>query len=462
MLTDDVVNRVLDLFAFEDLRPVLAVCKQWRHLALQHPSYWADISLRGTSPGAVELFKVLLARSGTRRIRLTIIIPEPWELFSDIILPAFATHLSHVGTLELKLPASHMTASLNALRRPAPIITRLLLHAFIDSADLSLNATMPPPYPILPVDVFCNNAPSLRHLTAANVTLPPVVVPALSAVTEFMTAFFEQVDEMPLPNVFLYFPQLHTLAIGGSAILYDPAYWDRRNWDNLCCLLLNTFYECNQYILTCLPVDKLPLIHAAYCENDQPDLLIRHLDGPLSVTFADRERDNPTLFLINMTAQRNGMTRTFTELWPDWSDRPPHNLFERVDISQRIVSLTIPDTIWSRVANLHLSLPGVIELRLHLHNNEFSVPLTECSLTVPKLRTLVLRSDIDSAFARPALLVDLVQSAVSQVAYPISLALENVFVDSGRSMLRDFFDPITHQALDLWRYPAPRTFTSKG
>ncbi|KZV95661.1 hypothetical protein EXIGLDRAFT_464913 [Exidia glandulosa HHB12029] len=139
MLTDDVVNRVLDLFAFEDLPPVLAICRRWRHLALRHPSYWADITVRKTSPGAVELFQLQLARSGTRRIRLTIKILEPWDLFPAAVLPALVAHISHVGTLTLKLTAIHMSSSLDTLRLPAPLLTRMSLFAVMDPGSFSLD-----------------------------------------------------------------------------------------------------------------------------------------------------------------------------------------------------------------------------------------------------------------------------------------------------------------------------------
>ncbi|KZV89246.1 hypothetical protein EXIGLDRAFT_838654, partial [Exidia glandulosa HHB12029] len=97
----------------------------------------------------------------------------------------------------------------------------------------------------------------------------------------------------------------------------------------------------------------------------------------------------------------------------------------------------------------------VMDLRLHLHKNEFPLPLVKYPLALPRLRRLVLRSDMDAAFARPAVLAEFARHAVCAVAYPISLTLENVFIDRGESILCEFFDSISYQSLALWRYPAP-------
>ncbi|EJD46364.1 hypothetical protein AURDEDRAFT_164595 [Auricularia subglabra TFB-10046 SS5] len=204
----ELIFLVLDSLDLSQLVQASHLCRTWRALALDHPTFWRMIRLSASSASALEFFQARLDQAGSRHVYVDIHL-ENCELYGHLrsaVLPAVARSLSHMHQLALNVPHAVSPTLIEVLSRPAPVLEALSVACFHCPDE---------PLAILPSDLFSGSAPRLRTLIIRNLSLPYRRIAALSEVEEFGYA----IDRRALfpASIFTHCPRLRELRyFGGS------------------------------------------------------------------------------------------------------------------------------------------------------------------------------------------------------------------------------------------------------
>ncbi|TFY50760.1 hypothetical protein EVG20_g11345, partial [Dentipellis fragilis] len=129
---------------------VTHVCRQWRNIALEHPSLWSYIAF---TLGA-QWKEVFFRRSKMAPIVIEYDLGYRQDTMGDFAGDV-AHHLSHTRELSLTGTLAEFASILPPLRGPAPLLERLEFCNVTTDVDVM---------PSLPPDIFSGYAPRLRHI----------------------------------------------------------------------------------------------------------------------------------------------------------------------------------------------------------------------------------------------------------------------------------------------------------
>ncbi|KZV98483.1 hypothetical protein EXIGLDRAFT_763484 [Exidia glandulosa HHB12029] len=383
LLPPEIVRRFFRGWTFEELQSALAVSTEWRAVALDHPAYWQNISLTSMSPSdaAVELALLRIRLTHGRPFSLSI-----WAHYPSVSLArvfhAVAAHLWHIVNLSLVIHGRDSGVAFAALLHSAPLLESFHLSFWL-YPDLFAE-------PTLPSQLFSNDAPALRHvgLITARFDAP---IPVFRQVRNVLLGTgAEHLGYMPLQSLFANFPGAKSVRFIALSLFPREDYGSESLWKSLESVAFQLAPECLPHAIHGLPLHCVPMVRVEHAKSAEVGILCSNLDGDLDMTVSpDVFDDLEYRFVVNLRARASGWQRSFVEYWHMWFPRPWHDLFDRVDIAQRIVFLAISFEILDAACAHIRFLPSVAEVTLNFEPSWTGDLPLEQGVYVPDLQKLV-------------------------------------------------------------------------
>ncbi|KZV91918.1 hypothetical protein EXIGLDRAFT_769506, partial [Exidia glandulosa HHB12029] len=370
ILPSELLQQCFSGFNFRELLPILGVCSRWRALALNHPTYWANIRLTRDYPGAVCLFLLRVSRTRARPFRVAVSLWPPSAAFVADVLPVIARNLARITLLSLAVNISHGPEVLASISAPAPLLQALTLHFYNPSSECAI---------LLRDDMFAGTAPLLRQLVIWDVSLPRDPIPVLSSIHTLEVGDGALAVGTCLQDLFVHFPYVRRVDFCARHTTFDVAYWDAKKWETL-------EHVTPTAAMFDDPILPLSLVkHMVFYIPISPQLriMLEPLNGALQLDL-ESSPGPEILFHIRERASP-WRARTFVDdlrAWIDVNARPagaPHEL-----PFTRIVNLSIPECFWQLACGIFPTMPSVKELSLLLDEPD---PLSPSSL-IPAPRCL--------------------------------------------------------------------------
>lgn len=446
-LPNELILRVLDHLSLKNIVRVSHVCRRWRALAFEHPTYGSPITLhippRPSRHNDVPLdMRILqLTRSSFRPVELSIIchnLPSTQNL--EAFIAACRANFGRIGRFDATVhgyATFRDTILKDFLMLPAPIMTQMSFRGAYD-----LYGTLPPSFATL--------APNLRALSLFHLGLAPdPSVPFMNL--EVLSV--EGTAGTPMPRGYTFpelFPNLRTLKINHPTFRFETEMlqeafhtWARR----LQCLHLDTsaFHSLQDHYPSTLSTIQ--------------DIFVRQSDGRLppriSMVLTDFGRDarlrvyidGPSpmhyyIFDISTDRTRTRALRVHVPP-PDVFDLsgPPANL--------RITQLDILITTWNdaiRMVGPDLVALELLVLRFHPSYRLTTTRRAELrSIVCPSLTTLRLTANPPHVDSSPAV-IGFVQRCLPGISPGVlRLELRVVSIYEGNSnRLTVFFTVVDH------------------
>ncbi|EJD46301.1 hypothetical protein AURDEDRAFT_124087 [Auricularia subglabra TFB-10046 SS5] len=432
-----------------NLLPVLAACRSWRQLAIDCPVYWSGTTLSAPTEGEAQTLALRLGRANGRPCSVHTHTPRHCDILSTTILPALESNIPSIAWLNIYVHESQCDELFCLLRMPGWQADALEVCFAVDSLELSL--------PTLPRDLLQGHAPRLRTIWLENVEIPDPPPAVLEFIVDVGFGYYPPETMIrTAPNLWSCFPRMRLLALAGDTVLGEEMISDSR-WGLLGWLRLQVSYTALQRLFehTPVPISRIPNVHIPCAAVDS---IILHVPGPLQVALqipVDAEA-NVRVHLGDTAWQRS---RAFLTELTDWTDgvEPPSDIFMRLGVTERMVSLTLPDVAWQSATREMLPLPNLTELRL-VFDLDGGVGLVQLAslgkVECPALRRLILRVEQGEYYVT----LDQVRAFVFQalVAWraPLELQFEQVtLVGYGRLLPKDNTFTYTWKEKELWEYP---------
>lgn len=168
-LPAELLLRICDDLEFEDLISSAQVCRNWRDIAHDHPSYWRDIfaSLNFEASPMKPFLRAQVAQRLSQKpylpARLELeagLSPANADEISDIISPALWVNVNRLVTLRLALDIECTVVDL-LCRVSAPVLVVFALEF----------QRLASPGVLLPASIFCGFAPRLKFVALERVDL---------------------------------------------------------------------------------------------------------------------------------------------------------------------------------------------------------------------------------------------------------------------------------------------------
>ncbi|KZV94580.1 hypothetical protein EXIGLDRAFT_766995 [Exidia glandulosa HHB12029] len=364
-LPDELKIKVFDLFSLSELCSAAAVCRQWRTIAFDLPTYWRTLELTHNSDDAVQFFISRLNASRDRPVNVSVHFSALGRL-PDVVFDALARHIVHIRFLFLRISISHWNKLAHALSRPALELEALVI-ALSDYSDDHRAFELP-----VLGHVQCE-APNLTSLTLENVSLPLQPLHWCAGVRRLYLAYDEPVEP---PDIFALFPRVRELVLGGRISLHHLGH--NAGWESVERLCLVGFFERN-WLQWEIPA-RIPKISTIGTSYATVTAYAAHLEGPLELsvltvdgdkdaftarwrsTASDRVREALYMRSCNLPREYDPVARRATPL--------PCDVLSHIALSDRLVHLEIPGSWWSKIVPHMVPLPALTDLTITLSTDD--------------------------------------------------------------------------------------------
>ena len=435
--------------------PSFLVCRRWYGIAIESPLYWQDISVVFPDTKIhVETFVLRLERAKRRPVALTfegrywpLATRMELELLRVQLMPALASHMDHIKSLQLRILQDPMMGIvLAALDVPAPVLVHLGIHA--QSVDfISTHSTER----LTPRNLFSNAAPVLRSLQLAHFH-PPWSTNEESASPQDMPNWTRQITHLDLkynrgclPIVWHdVFPCIQELSVDDTVAVsrvYAAPGRQPVALRRVTVRATSSFEQSQSQIQLALPDTAwISVGHAGIYTVEQltndlvaspatPGFVVRLPTLKLVIAEAESTWTHNERFTVLISDNHRGRTREFTEglaLWsqtaPFYYSHPsmlpspihprkcaPNELLSRFEVMQRVVELEASLYLLTKLAH-HLpdELPVLKRVILMLTFERFGrrMPLDKCELRLkmvpivcPLLEVVVIKDT--QTYSRP-------------------------------------------------------------
>jgi len=364
-----VIDRAVALHLSLRNPPTLAICRRWRAVTLDCPSFWKQTTFRTPcTEGAFQMNRMRLEAAEGRLCQVfvrqipTSMAGSAWRSGRGIqpdVMALVAQHMHHIGRLHLDLYPNFIDATTAALAQSAaPVLTHLTITitSFRQEPD---STTAPSKGPVL-TRLFAGSVPQLTYLDLHGIgtedfgsELEGTVPPAWFA--QITNLRIGQLHSVPWRSAF---PNVRSLTL--TTVPVDPG--SKRGHDrNLVVDFL--------YLPNCAP-PAVSLAKVGYIEVDLVETLavenilagFEDNDGSLTLALKHAHPTLKSLVLIHFTETAptrtyyNTRTRSFREIVDDWrTTRPRHNLLKRSALLHRVTTL---DTTFNFLTIFHKHLPS--------------------------------------------------------------------------------------------------------
>ncbi|EJD49333.1 hypothetical protein AURDEDRAFT_161431 [Auricularia subglabra TFB-10046 SS5] len=431
-LPPELMSRILDYLELYDLHSPLVTSQNWRRVALDHPTYWRHVRLSSTSDGAIALFLSRLSHSRKRSISVELDVTSPCRRISDEVLPAIGARLSHVRTLWAVVHHEQAADLLATLCCPAPVLE--VFQSYIVTPSRI-------PLVVLPTDIFCGNAPKLTCLSFRDIVLSDVAYAAFSKVVEVDFGFSRAETFYVVPQLFVSFPRMRRLGIySGNANVPEDLKFSTSMPAAVEAIECNMNPHSFDFMLGIIPYHAIPSVYAGGVTDETVDFLVGQLPGELSVEVTDRRHIGRERFEISVTSTETKFRRTFGQTARRYlaNVKPPISFLRDHDFAERIVALTMHNTLWGFLARHLLPFPNLRELTVRMDSPSLPVLGRTWSISCGKLQTLRLSANtVDPLYASTDRLAAFV--AISLADLPTNpgpaLALDAVILEGDMDVL---------------------------
>ncbi|EJD49340.1 hypothetical protein AURDEDRAFT_112593 [Auricularia subglabra TFB-10046 SS5] len=387
ILPPELISRILDYVELHDLFAPLATSRDWRRVALDHPTYWRVVCLRSTSNGAIDLFLSRLAHGRQRKVYVCIEARRSCRRISDEVLPAIAEHFTRIVDFGAAVHHDQTSDLFSTLVRPAPVLERFQIFVIRPSQA---------PLSILPTDVFCGKAPKLTFVGLRDTGVEPTVYPAFSKVVHVDFGFTRAETFYVVPQLFSIFPRMRRFGLYSGDVdvpedLHFPPIIPSDVESVVCFMNPDSF----DFMLGVLPYHAIPSVWVAGVAEDTVDFFIGQLPGELTLDITDRHSQSPGLFDISVASTETGFKRVFGQSARRYlaNVKPPICFLRDHDFAERIVALTMPNTLWGFLARHMLPFPNLRELKVQMDSQSLPVLGRTWSVSCANLQTLRLSAN---------------------------------------------------------------------
>ncbi|KZV94590.1 hypothetical protein EXIGLDRAFT_736616 [Exidia glandulosa HHB12029] len=399
-LPDELLTSILDYASLLEISYASAVSRRWRAVALDHPTYWQSICIDSLSPRASAFFNTRLERARSRPIEVfvrfmaTYFEDKNHEL-PDSLFQGIRRHIFHMKSLHLRMAFKYAEKMVEALSQPAPILESLGIDFY---QPVGPSPFLRHEHVVLPAGLFANHAPKLTSLELRNAITSSQASSCFARVDYLALSFrFDPSDsEDSVPPDFAHFPSLKRLALAGHIPL---AYLEKAPWRSLDQLIIERFaaYSPHWTLWRTWPLVDISYIGTDFVNDEVITILGQHLQGRLDLHLGVQPG---VCFFARFRSRLDGrrrMVREFTrtavaarDSYKGWDGKkpPPHDLFSRPLIVDRIVHLTMPATLWIRLTGYFAVLPALEELVIPLHNAGELSSLGDKRLVCPTLSSV--------------------------------------------------------------------------
>ncbi|EJD32778.1 hypothetical protein AURDEDRAFT_132001 [Auricularia subglabra TFB-10046 SS5] len=420
----ELVARCLDFLDLDDILRIMSVNKRWTDVARDHPTYWRDLALdyiQSREPHHVQLFRLRLSRSRGRPVKISLqyFPDEPGE---RDILPDLSHHLDHIQVLDYTTYDDEMVdAVLEALAYPAPILR-----------DLKLSMNTVGPNREVRADFLAGSAPLLRSALFGSLDLP-IPIPACLRDIERLTVLSAAISD-----IFQSCQRLRELHLYHAVTLH-PAFLDKRSWNNIQVLCIDSGEIARTWHSIGLPVSQVPklVVRMVYTSMLGPpeteaslSALSTHMAGGIGVHVS---QTFPGLLWIDLRGtSEHTLHLNHSAMLVD--REPPNSEFKipypgndlAAGFCDRVLYLSVALEIWEFALCLG-DLPVMENLVLLIKDG--GTPENLGLLSCPRLKRLILRKSgttSDPIAVALAPFAEFARSALPDAPFPLLLQLEHV------------------------------------
>lgn len=290
----EIIHEFFDGLTLADLVCAMLVCRRWATIAIDHHTYWSNISLtdEGMLTKSSHLFLNRLGRAYSRPTIVSVTVSDP-----RAVLPCIRAHLGHIVRLTFGSSLEHGSIILSTLCSAAP----LLEHFSIELQDPDRGPPRDNTLPTVGQDIFCAHAPLLKSIVLWNVAFPEEGADAFAAVAALELAN-TQTPAPHLPNIFATCTKLRTLKLTGQMPVPHPSFMDPGSWTRISLMVFTGGPISRQWYRLGLPLVGLDRVQLVYPDYHGAAALMQQLDGRLDVGFNRLEPGARTFLEATVTA----------------------------------------------------------------------------------------------------------------------------------------------------------------
>ncbi|EJD43287.1 hypothetical protein AURDEDRAFT_167703 [Auricularia subglabra TFB-10046 SS5] len=448
-LPTELLTDTLTILDVDDLFRVAQVCRRWRFLAFDHPSYWGTIIVDSADHRELCLVEHQLSIAGDRHYYFEINYSET-HVGNDPVLarmiPLLRAAIPYAHSLYIRIDSMYRFHVEKVLCLEAPNLKFLSIGYLSDP--------LPELYLDLPLakgkQLLSGAAKNLRTVRLRNIILPKITITAFEYAKEVFFDHHETTLQEEFPcYLFDFFPNVTRLRLTGGQCLFTNAPLPGHVLDiiaKLEWLDLEFQHSSLPRFFSHLPIHKIPEV--IICSPDEDSVytalepLRSYFDLVLTHTFAKE-------FNISVKCGRSNLVRHFAEPLKYYShgSADTNALLENELFLAQLASFKIQTTLWSRIHWWLPRFPVLPKLVVEVNEDSYSpVALPAEPLVCPELKTLVLQTVYDFVYVAAD---DVVAFADRITDQRLTLELRRVLIAGSSDPLSSRFESVQYS---LTRY----------
>ncbi|KZV78841.1 hypothetical protein EXIGLDRAFT_757391 [Exidia glandulosa HHB12029] len=318
------------------------VCRQWRDLGLEHPTFWKNLAFGRATSGMFALLKARMNQGRGRPCHLRVVIVGTHPLIIPVLirelLPAI---MPRALTLEITLDADYDQELSDILKQPAPKLVEFARCSQV---------------PLVPEIFGTGTTSKLEILRLVGAPLPEVTIPAIRSITTLSIHHYTPEDTTFPPATLEQLQHLTSLTFSSPRVeLHTPL---SANFIKLLTRLNLLEFYCPHSIVksfiqavpsSCLSaIRTVRVLFGGELGSDLLHGLLTPLRSPFHLAI---QRADTTIFSISLQDERSGFVRTFVEPLPNYYCKPDGNemansLFRNVEIASQLSTVTVSVSVW--------------------------------------------------------------------------------------------------------------------
>ncbi|EJD36372.1 hypothetical protein AURDEDRAFT_174569 [Auricularia subglabra TFB-10046 SS5] len=406
----ELMTAIFSFLCLMDLVRASWICRHWRRLALNHPSFWSNIRIDAVTPSALFWARRRLTCTSGRPFRLEVDYRARDKHVERELLDLVCIALDNVRELYITLDSFYAISVYETLLNIAKSLEVFGLQFILGPGGEPFELEHLP----LRSGIFGRCPARLRTVSLENVILTHITpIPAFCTVTSVAIAFEESVRYQFPEYLFEYFPAMTWLSLssGSTNFSSDLAPKALSRFSTLLYLYLAFSGRCVLDVFRYVATADIPEICVVNPNDDAVYAALEPLRSPFHMFCQKVTSVECAELRITIASPGSGLTRHFAENPDNYaigSENGPLTLLENEDFAQQISSLTLATSIWSMLLPFLPPYNILRDLRISIdHWAPVPVNLPEESLWLPNLEFLLLES----------LFGELIVSAESLIAF---------------------------------------------
>ncbi|EJD36335.1 hypothetical protein AURDEDRAFT_174592 [Auricularia subglabra TFB-10046 SS5] len=348
-LPNELMAHVFSLLPFSSLTTAGWICRHWRRLSRNHPSFWADIRIDCLSPASLFWACQRFIWTYKRQFCLVVDFQERHVQVEKALLGLVCDAMGTVHELHINLDSFYAISIFETLLNRAEHLERFSLGLVLGpKGELFALQDLP-----LPSGIFRRSTDRLKSVSLCNVLLTHITpIPAFTNVT-FVSIAFEECVRYEFPTyLYDYFPQMVGLALSSGSIIFltEKALIALvADFSRLSYLDGSFSGRCTLDVFRYMDTAKIAEDSVTNPNDDAVYANLSPLRSPFHMFIQNRRSMGCQEIRISIWSESTNHTRHFAENYDNYKpgdDNGPLSLFENEDFAQQISSLTIDTLVW--------------------------------------------------------------------------------------------------------------------